>query len=171
MRSTTSCCTPAENCQRHPLAPAAENLRIACATRTQAAEIGVAQRPALAVGAKTQQVALRPEVTVGVIPRSRGARHDALRRIQSVAKDDVRVIAAKRLPATHLPNEPFSAVLPVPNRSHAMPARGEMSCHEMPSVDGGRNCGSARAPQVRSAVPGTSWRSGRIADRKKRWRA
>ena len=39
-------------------------------------------------------------------------------------------------PATYLPNEPLSAVLPLPNRSYAMPTRGEMSCHEIPLVGG-----------------------------------
>ena len=75
-----------------------QNAGIVGAAWTHGAEVGVAERPALAVGGKIQQVAVGPEVAVGVVPRSRGGGDDALRRIEPVAENHVRVVAAKRLP-------------------------------------------------------------------------
>src|SRR5204863_1427103 len=78
----------------HPLAPASQNPGVVGAAGAQGPEVGVAERAALAVGGKVLQVTVWPEVAVGVAPRSRGARDDALRRVEAVAEDHARVGAA-----------------------------------------------------------------------------
>src|SRR5262245_33483705 len=142
MRSTTSCCTPAENCQLYIRLP--QPLRISGSYVLPGRRL---PKSVLLSGPHSPLVTkFRRSQSGRKLPLA--SFHDRVALVTTRCagfspspKMTFASLPRSAWPATYLPKEPFSAVLPVPNRSYALPAGGGMDGQGMPSVAGRVNLG------------------------------